>query len=159
MNIKFTSFLFLLFFLFGITVASAQKTCPSNFDGTSLSAIKSKIKKHKGETVAFDAEVVEVKQGYNDIPYFSVKLDNGEMLWVSSMVSDKYVKPKAKLRLLGYLDLVQKDDVIAMQYNNSGYHIRVFAMLDHTTKQMQISNAFENEVKDWVAGSIPKDIR
>lgn len=159
MNIKLTPFFALLFFLCGMAVVSAQKTCPSNFDGKSLVAIKDKIKKHQGETVAFDAEVVEVKQGYNDIPYFKVTLDNGEMLWISSMVSDKYVKPKVKLRLLGYIDLVQKDDAIANKYNHSGFQVRVFAMLDHTTKQMQISNAFENEVKQWVAGSIPDDIR
>lgn len=159
MNIKLTPFFALLFFLSGMAVVSSQKTCPSNFDGKSLVAIKGKIKKHQGETVAFDAEVVEVKQGYNDIPYFKVTLDNGEMLWISSMVSDKYVKPKAKLRLLGYIDLVQKDDAIANKYNYSGFQVRVFAMLDHTTKQMQISNAFENEVKQWVAGSIPDDIR
>ena len=159
MNIKLTPYFALLFFLSGMAVVSAQKTCPSNFDGKSLVAIKDKIKKHQGETVAFDAEVVEVKQGYNDIPYFKVTLDNGEMLWISSMVSDKYVKPKAKLRLLGYIDLVQKDDAIANKYNYSGFQVRVFAMLDHTTKQMQISNAFENEVKQWVAGSIPDDIR
>lgn len=146
-----------LFLIVGSYTLVAQKPCPTNFDGKSLLVIQSKIKKHIGQTIAFDAEVVEIQSGYNDIPYFRVKLDNNEMLWIASMVSDKYVKAKAKLRLLGYIDVVQNDDVIAHRYNDSGYQIRVFAMLDHATKQMQLSNAFESEVKEWIAGTIPKD--
>ena len=149
-------FSFVLIFFF-VCATEAQKPCPTNVDGKSFSKLKSKVRKHVGETVAFDAEVLAVKSGYNDIPYFSATLENGEVIWIASMVSDKYVKPKAKLRLLGYIDLVQSDDAIARQYNNSGFQIRVFAMLDHSTKQMQISNAFESEVKIWVAGSIPSN--
>lgn len=147
----------LLLIFFFVCSTAAQKPCPTNFDGKAFLSVQSKIKRHIGETIAFDGEVVEIQSGYNDIPYFRVKLDNNETLWIASMVSDKYVKLKAKLRLLGYIDVVKKDDAVAQQYNYSGYQIRVFAMLDHTSKQMQLSNSFESEVKEWVAGLIPKD--
>lgn len=152
-----SSILSLLLILIGTCTAAAQKPCPTNFDGKAFLSIQNKIKKHIGETIAFDGEVVEIQEGYNDIPYFLVKLDNNETLWIASMVSNKYVKLKAKLRLLGYIDVVKNDDAIARQYNDSGYQVRVFAMLDHATKQMQLSNSFESEVKEWVAGLIPKN--
>lgn len=148
---------FLLLFLFGMQ-ANAQVKCPANFDGKSFEVIKNEMARHKGETVAFDATVAEIGKGYNNIPYFSVRLENGALLWIASMVSDKYVVKGAKLRLVGYIDMVQADDAIASQFNQSGYHIRVFAMLDHKTKQLQISNAFDKEVKDWLGGKIPSDL-
>lgn len=148
---------FTVLFLFGSQASFSQK-CPANFDGQSFEIIKNEMARHKGETVAFDAEVVTIKKGYNDIPYFSARLDNGALLWISSMVSDKYVIKGAKLRLVGYIDLVEADDEIANQFNQSGYHIRVFAMLDHKTKQLQISNAFDKEVKAWLDGKIPPDL-
>ena len=157
LRLKFNTIISFLFIVVGSYTIVAQKPCPTNVDGKSFSNLKSNVRKHVGETVAFDAEVLAVKSGYNDIPYFSATLENGEVIWIASMVSDKYVKPKAKLRLLGYIDLVQSDDAIARQYNDSGFQIRVFAMLDHSTKQMQISNAFESEVKIWIAGSIPSN--
>lgn len=147
-----------MFFLFGIQSGAAQVKCPANFDGKSFEVIKNEMEKHQGETIAFDATVAEIRNGYNNIPYFSVRLDNGALLWIASMVSDKYVANRAKLRLVGYIDLVQADDAIASQYNQSGYHVRVFAMLDHKTKQLQASNAFDKEVKDWLGGKIPADL-
>ena len=152
-----TSLLYLLLFVAGIQLAVAQK-CPANFDGRSFETIRNEMPRHKGETIAFDGKVAQINKGYNDIPYFSVTLDDGNVLWISSMVSDKYVIKGAKLRLIGYIELVQADDEIAKQFNQSGYHVRVFAMLDHKTKQLQISNAFAKEVKDWLAGNIPADL-
>ncbi len=155
-TILYPALLVLVFF--GCPPAMAQTKCPANFDGKSFDLIRNEIQKHQGETVAFDAVVSEVKKGYNDIPYFSVRLENGSELWIASMVSDKYVAKDAKLRLLGYIDLVQADDEIASKYNQDGFHIRVFAMLDHKTKQMQMANVFEAEVKLWLAGKIPSDL-
>lgn len=151
-----TIYCILLFF--GWASACSQTKCPVNFDGKSFELIRGEIQKHQGETVAFDAVVTEIHKGYNDIPYFRVRLENGALLWIASMVSDKYVAKDAKLRLLGYIDLVQTDDEIASGLNQDGFHIRVFAMLDHKSKQLQIANVFDAEVKQWLAGNIPADL-
>lgn len=151
-------YLLLAFVFFGFQKNLAQ-TCPANFDGKSFEVIKTEVQKHQGETVAFDGEVVAIMKGYNDIPYFSIKLENGDMLWIASMVSDKYVVKGATLRLLGYIEMVESDDEIARKYNMAGYHIRVFAILDHVTKQIQMSNAFHAEVKLWLSGKIPADLK
>lgn len=140
-----------------IAVGYSQKSCPRNFDGKDLIEVKKKVRKHIGEIVAFDAEVIEVGSGYNDIPYIHVKLDNGEMLWVASMMSAKLTAKGTKLRLLGYIDEVKPDDEIALLYNKDGLQVRAFAMLDHLSKQMQLSNAFEAEAKLWLSGTMPKN--
>lgn len=142
----------------GCASAFSQTKCPVNFDGKSFDLIRGEIQKHQGETVAFDAVVTEIQKGYNDIPYFSVRLENGAQLWIASMVSGKYVIKDTKLRLLGYIDLVQAGDEIAGRYNQDGFHIRVFAMLEYKSKQMQIANVFDAEVKQWLAGKIPADL-
>lgn len=147
-----------LLFFFAIQSMLAQK-CPVNFDGKSFDLIHSEMAEHKGELVAFDGTVVDIKRGYNDIPYFCVRLDNGEMLWIDSMVSDKYVVIGAKLRMIGYIDLVQLGDEIATQFNQTGYHVRIFAMLDHKSKQLQSANAFDKEVKEWLGGKFPADLK
>jgi len=152
-------FYFLLAFAFFGMLKNFAQTCPANFDGKSFEVIKNEIQKHQGETVAFDGEVLEIMKGYNDIPYFSIRLENGDELWISSLVSDKYVVKGAKLRLLGYIEMVASDDEIARQYNTAGYHIRVFAILDHVTKQIQMSNAFQAEIKVWLSGKIPPDLK
>ena len=158
MNTKVKGPILLLLMVLSVYLSSAQTKCPTNFDGKSFVKIKYDMDKHNGETVAFDSEVSEIRKGYNDIPYFKVKLENGEELWIASVVSDKYVVKGAKLRLIGYIELVQADDEIARQFNRTGYHVRVFAMVDHKTKQLQSSNAFDQEVKQWLGGQFPADL-
>lgn len=149
--------LVLLCVFVSIPKLAAQKGCPKNFDGKALLEVKKKLRKHIGETVAFDAEVIEVGSGYNDIPYFHVRMDNGEMVWIASMITGKLTARGTHLRLLGYIDKVQEDDEIALRYNKDGFQIRVFAMLDHLSKQLQMSNAFKAETDEWLAGKIPKN--
>ena len=150
---------FLIFFfgMYNTDAQISQTKCPRNFDGKKLAAVTKDIRKHKGETVAFDAEVVLIKKGYNDKPYFEVKLATGETLWIASMITGNYVTIGRKLRLLGYIGIVANDDEIGNKYNEGGIQIRTFAILDLETKNLQISDAFNNEVKQWMDGVMPKN--
>lgn len=137
----------------------AQKlsnSCPRNFDGKAFLASKKTIKKEIQKTVAFDAEVVAVEKGYNDLPYFRVKLDNNESLWIRSMMSNINVDPGHKLRILGYLAVVQADDEIGMAYNKNGVEVRAFAILDMQTKALDYSDVFEREALLWKSGKVPE---
>jgi len=137
----------------------AQKvsnSCPRNFDGKAYVTAKKTIKKQVGKMIAFDAEVIAVEKGYNDLPYFSVSLDNGQQLWISSMMSNINVDPGHKLRILGYLAIVQPDDEIGMAYNKKGIEVRAFAILDIQTKALNYADVFEKEALLWKSGKIPE---
>ena len=147
----------LIFFVTTILNAQTSLTkCPRNLDGKKWAAIQKDPQKHKGETVAFDAEVLLIEEGYNEKPYFEVKLDTGETIWIASMIVGNYVALNRKLRLLGYVDVVASDDEIGSKYNKGGIQIRTFAILDLQTKSLQISDAFDAEVKQWMDGVMPK---
>jgi len=149
----------LLSLLFLMPQFYAQKlsnSCPRNFDGKAFLASKKTKKKEIQKTVAFDAEVVTVEKGYNDLPYFKVKLDNGEPLWIRSMMSNVNVNIGHKLRILGYLAKVQPDDEIGMTYNKNGVEVRAFAILDTQTKKLDYADVFEREALLWKSGKIPE---
>jgi len=158
---KLKSFLFIgLVFFTGIAIGYSQKpmqSCPRNFDGKAFAKIKKEIKKHDGDTVAFDIEVLKTAFGYNDKPYFQGKMDNGETLWVSSMVGNSDVSAGKKLRILGYLNAVNSEDEIGKKYNKGGIQVLAFAILNTETKQLHFSDVFEKEALLWKSGGfIPK---
>jgi len=154
---NYPAILLLWFVLSGVLHAQGPQTkCPRNFEGKNLAVAKQQLQKRKGDTVAFDAEVVAIEKGYNDKPYFKVKLDNDENVWIASLLTGNHVRLGRKLRLLGYIDSVAGDDEIARKYNGDGIQIRVFAILDLESKNLQISDAFDAEAKEWLSGIIPK---
>lgn len=149
-------FLTLLFLMANCYAQKPSNSCPRNFDGKALVTTKKTIKKDIQKTVAFDAEVLSVEKGYNDLPYFSVKLDNGELLWIHSMMANINVNPGHKLRILGYLTVVQPDDEIGMTFNKNGVEVRAFAILDMESKELDYADVFEREALLWKSGKIPE---
>ncbi len=133
--------------------------CPRNFDAKKLALVQKDAAKHKGETVAFDAEVVSIEKGYNDKPYFMACFENGDTVWIASMITGNYVTVGRKLRLLGYIDPVAADDEIGHRYNKGGIQVRVFAILDLESKSLQMSDAFNAEAKEWLDGIMPKNLQ
>jgi len=156
MKSKFGYFILFLFFGFVASAQNLSKSCPRNFDAKALAAFKKKPEKLQESIVSFDAVVRRIEKGYNDRPYFEVGFESGETLWVASMMSEQSITIGQKIRILGYIGRVEKDDEIGMQYNKKGLQIRAFAILDTTTKQLSFSDAFESEAKIWKSGSIPK---
>jgi len=140
---------------FSLHAQKPSNGCPRNFDGKKLFSIQREIKKHEGKIVAFDAEVTKLENGFNDKPYFEVSLDNGTKLWIASMMANKTLAVKRKIRILGYLNQVKPDDEIGTKFNKKGIQVRAFAILDIETKQLNYSDAFEDEAKLWKNGKIP----
>lgn len=132
--------------------------CPRNFDAKKLALVQKDAAKHRGEIVAFDAEVVSIEKGYNDKPYFMACLENGDTVWIASMITGNYVTVGRKLRVLGYIDPVAADDEIGNRYNKGGLQVRVFAILDLESKSLQMSDAFDREAKEWLEGIMPKSL-
>lgn len=153
---RFFCFLSLLFLMQNNYAQKVSNSCPRNLDGKAYLDLKKSIKKDFNKTVSFDAEVVTVEKGYNGFPYFKVKLDNGQPLWISSMMSNINAVVGQKLRILGYLTLVQSDDAIGMTYNKNGVEVRAFAILDTQTKKLNYADVFEREALLWKSGTIPQ---
>jgi hypothetical protein len=124
---------------------------PTNFTGKDLK----KIKKLDGEIIAFNGLVTKVYSGYNDKPYYEVKLEGGNTVWIASLVNSGYEKEGKIIRLLGYVSKVENDEV-AKKYNKTDYHILVFCVIDMYSKQMAMMLGSELQVKEWMNGKIPK---
>ena len=159
--LKYAFLILLCLSCLGIPEIHGQKqtACPRNLSGKAFTEMASEIKKHNGETVAFDAEVIEIQKGYNDKPYVKASFQTGETVWISSLISDKNIAVGSRYRMLGYINQVKSDDAIGQQYNKNGIHILTFAMLDLKTKQLQMSDAFETEANEWIAGKIPNKMQ
>jgi hypothetical protein len=140
--------------LFSFADIKAQNACPVNFGDKHLETSKKDIKNWNGKIIACDVEVIQVEKGYLDKPYYKVKLEDGGQFWVGSLVTSGYEKTGAKLRLLGYFSLVEKDD-IGNKFNKDGFHILAFVVIDLATKQMAMLPGSDKQVKEWMNGTVP----
>lgn len=130
---------------------SNKEPCPTNFMGKDLK----KIKSLDGEIIALNGLVTEVHSAHNDKPYYQVKLEGGNTVWIASLVNSGYEKEGKIIRLLGYVSKVGKDE-IAEKYNQTNYHILAFCIIDLDSKQMAMMPGSELQVKEWMSGTIPK---
>jgi len=96
-----------------------------------------------------------VHSAHNDKPYYEVKLEGGNTIWIASLVNSGYEKKGKIIRLLGYVSKVQNDEV-AKKYNKTDYHILVFCIIDLDSKQMAMMPGSDIQVKEWMNGIIPK---
>lgn len=131
--------------------SSHKESCPTNFTGKDLK----KIKKLDGEIIAFNGLVTEVHSAHNDKPYYQVKLEGGNTIWIASLVNSGYEKEGKIIRLLGYVSEVGNNE-IAQKYNQTDYHILAFCVIDMDSKQMAMMPGSELQVKEWMNGTIPK---
>lgn len=125
--------------------------CPTNFSGKQLK----KINKFDGEIIAFNGLVTKVHSAHNDKPYYEVKLEGGNTIWIASLVKSGFEKKGKIIRILGYVSKVG-DDKIAKKYNKTDYHVLAFCVIDIDSKQMSILPGSDLQVKEWMNGTIPK---
>ena len=131
---------------------STQNPCPTNFEGNDLK----KIKKLNGDIIAFNGLITEVHKAHNDKPYYKVKLEGGNTIWIASLVKSGYEKEGKILRILGYVSEVENDDEFAKKYNDTKYHILAFCVIDMESKQIAMLPGSELQIKEWISGKIPK---
>ena len=129
--------------------------CPTNFIGKHVK----KIENLDGEIIAFNAMVTQVYKAYNDKPYYEVKLEGGNTIWIASLVNSGYEKEGSILRLLGYVSKVKSDDEFALKYNSEKYHILAFCIIDLDSKQMAMLPGSELQIKEWMGGRVPRAIK
>ncbi|MGL1889399.1 MAG: hypothetical protein OCD76_22985 [Reichenbachiella sp.] len=137
------------------SASSAQNPCPTNFVTNDLKKVKKNLDKWNGQIVAFNAMVEEVQKGYQDKPYYSVKLEGGGQIWIASLVTSGYETKGSILKILGYVGKTGNDE-LAVKYNKSGFHVLALSVIDMTTKQLSMVPGSELQVKDWMNGQIPK---
>jgi len=126
---------------------------PINFTPKDFKKAKKKPNSYNGKIIAFDGKIVEVKSLGENKPYLKVELENGQLIWVGSMVNSKYDKVGNSIRFLGYFSLIGKDEI---EYNKLGFHILAFGEIDLKTKQLAFMPGSETQIKEWGKGQIPK---
>ncbi|NQX81120.1 MAG: hypothetical protein HRT66_03870 [Flavobacteriaceae bacterium] len=132
-------------------VKSVSDPCPTNFKGNDLK----KIKKLDGEIIAFNGLVTQVYTAHNDKPYYEVKLEGGNTIWIASLVNSGYEVEGNIIRILGYVGKVENDEIVK-KYNKTDYHILAFCVIDMKTKQMAMMPGSELQIKEWMDGKIPR---
>lgn len=124
---------------------------PTNFTGKDLK----NIKKLDGKIIAFNGLVTKVYTAHNDKPYYEVKLEGGNTIWIASLVKSGYEVKGNILRILGYVAKTGNDEY-AKKYNNTDYHILAFCIIDLKSKQMAMLPGSELQIKEWMNGKIPR---
>jgi len=124
--------------------------CPTNFTGKDLK----KIKKLDGEIIAFNALVKQVSTS-NNKPYYEVKLEGGNTIWVASLVNSGFEVEGKIIRLLGYVSKVGVNELSKTDKTND-YHVLAFCVIDLDSKQIALMPGSEVQVKEWMNGTVPK---
>jgi len=132
---------------------NAQNPFPINFSSRDLKKLKRNPHKWNGQIIAFDAEVIEIKKGYHDKPYYKAKIDNEE-LWIASMISSGYEIKGNMVRILGYVTEIEDNDFVN-EYHDLGFHILTFGVINLKTKQVAMFPGSEMQIKEWKNGKVP----
>ena len=126
---------------------------PINFTPKDFKKAKKNPNYYNGKIIAFDGKIVEVKSLGENKPYLKVELEDGQIIWVGSMVNSKYDKAGNSIRFLGYFSVIGKDEI---KYNKLGFHILAFGEIDLKTKRLAFMPGAETQIKEWGKGQIPK---
>jgi hypothetical protein len=129
---------------------TVKNPCPTNFSGKDLK----RIKKRNGEIVAFNGLITKIYADQNEKPYYEVKLEGGNTIWIASLVKSGYEIKDNIIRVLGYVSEVGKDE-FAKKHNKTDFHILAFCVIDMKTKQMAMLPGSELQIKEWMNGKIP----
>ena len=140
-----------------------QKNFPTNVDGSIVDSIynyknNNRLKELEGKFYAFDAKIIEIHKAHKGKPYYQVEFTNGNRIWIASLIKSGYEKEGKYLRILGILSQISNDDKIASKYNETKFHILLFALVDIESKQASMLPAAEEQGKEWMNGKIPNDL-
>lgn len=138
-----------------VQASRSAKAFPTNFDSKEYKQARKRPEEWNGKIVALDGEILEVKYPLPNKPYLKVRMGDGQVIWIGSMVSSSYDKVGNHVRFLGYFSVTSKDD-FSGTYHDFGFHIVAFGEIDHRTKQLAMLPGSESQIKEWSAGQIPK---
>ena len=127
---------------------------PTNFESKDLKLLKKHIKQWHGTIIAFDALVLDVKKGYQEKPYYKVRLHGGEEIWIASLINSGFEKKDNILRILGYVSKIEDFD-IAEDYHKDKFHILAFGVIDMNSKGLSMFPGSEMQIKEWKNGKVP----
>lgn len=149
--------------LFFSLCVEAQEIAPVNADSSLVDSLEiykqgNLIKKYQGKFYAFDATIKKIHQAYEAKPYYLVEFENGKELWIASLVKSEIQQEGKKLRFLGVLAELHNTDEVAKKWNQSGYHILAFAVIDWENKKVAANEDAPAPTVEWLNGKIPDNL-
>jgi len=159
-HILITGSFILLFFIVG-----AQEKYPVNTDGSIINRLDSLSELgffdiEEGKFYAFEAEIIEVYEGYLGKPIFSANFETGETIWVGSMLKHEKIKPGKKIRILGSVhSIIDQKDPIMKKYNSKDYMMLMFSFYDKQSDEGWACEPCEIQGAKWEYGVIPQTLR
>jgi len=138
----------------GLFSCSAEKKAfPTNLDEQELGILEKNISKYHGKVVAFDAVVLEVKEGFVEKPFYKVAIGKNH-LWIGGHGGMEDIEIGVTYRILGLLCL-WTDDAINQKYNDKEYFILSFAEVNMDTKMISVFLDAKSAYDEWEKGEIP----
>lgn len=156
-------FFILSLFVFMAFAQNEKTHYPINTNGEFIELLDNSddnyLQQENGKFYAFDAKITQIETAYQNKPYIEVELQNGQRVWIGSLVSkQKYIKVNNTIRVLGIVSSVQAGDEIATKFNPKKYHILMFAFLDiKSLKAVSFEGAL-GQAEEWRDGTIPKSL-
>jgi hypothetical protein len=147
-------FLLILFSYVIIFPASyGQKACPLNLDSQRIKQVEKDLSRYQGKVVAFEANVIDIKEGNVGKPFYKVVLGD-EYLWIAGHGQMGDISKGQKLRILGLICLWTNDS-LNEKYNDKKYFILSLAHINMETKMASVFPDAISEYDIWTKGQIP----
>ena len=149
-------FIIILLLLFSIH-CNAQESFPINFTSDSLRIAIQNINNWNGKIISLKGEITTIKKGYENKPYFLIKLGDSLSIWAGFLLNTNKndIRIKDTVKILGYFTKVNSDDKVAKKYNKSNFHVLCFAILNLRNKKLLYHPGANKQVSIWARGKIP----
>jgi hypothetical protein len=123
---------------------------PTNLDSSNFKKIKGRRK----QTIAFEGIIIDVQRSYNNTPYYKIRLDTKNFIWTLMMYQNDVTTIGNKVRVLGYLDRIDKSNE-KESYVEGKYMIIGFGLVDFENKLYLFLKGADNQKNEWLHGKIP----
>ena len=140
--------------LFGQSTSSTtkanEKSFPINLSGDNFK----KLKKFDGKVVAYDGIIENIENSRNNTPFYKLKISDTNYLWTVLMFKNDANKIGDKIRVVGYLRLVEPSE-IEKKYLDGKFMVIAFGLIDFDSSNFLFLGGAGQQKQEWIDGKIP----
>ena len=149
--------LILVILIFTVSLSYGQSTkvtknsFPTNFDQSKFK----KIKEFVSKTIAYDGEILEIRNSRNNTPSYKLDLGNHKYLWTVLMFKNEDNIVGDKVRVVGYLNDVDQKNVNEEYLLEEKYMVLALGLVDFEKENFLFVSAGYKQKQQWINGEIP----
>jgi len=136
---------------FGQTNKVTEKSFPTNFGQTEFN----KIKKFTNKMIAYDANILEIKNSRNNTPFYKLELGEGNYLWTVLMFKNEGNVIGDKIRVVGYLNKIDSKNTDEEYLTGEKYMVIALGLVDFEKENFLFVSSGYKQKEQWIKGEIP----